>query len=252
MWPDARHRTAALIRHNVILMVREPGPLASRMTLPLVFLILLHPLYEQAQGRGHGVAQAVIATLVTFSLLALSIVGGSLLSERIWHTWERLRATAAHPVEILLGKAVPAITALLAQQAVVIGFGVAALGLTVGSVPLLVVALLAWTITLVSLGAAIGLIARSMSAMSACYDIGGMILSSLGGALVPLAAMPVWVRHVAPASPGYWAVSALTAAFRGDPGRTFTASAVLLGFALAAGLAAAIRASHGWGRSAAL
>jgi ABC-2 type transport system permease protein len=250
MSPEARRRTAALIRHNFMLMAREPGPLASRMTLPLVFLILLHPLYER--GQGHGVAQAAIATLVTFSLLALSIVGGSILTERAWHTWERLRVTAAHPVELLLGKAVPVTAALLVQQAVIIGFAAAALGLTISSAPLLVIALLAWTLTLIGLGAAIGLIARSMSAMSACYDIGGMILSSLGGALVPLAAMPAWVRHLAPASPGYWAVSALTGAFRGDAGRTFTASAMLLGFAFAAGLAAAIQTSRGQGRSALL
>lgn len=104
---EAAGRTTALIRHNTILLMREPGPLASRMTLPLVFLILLHPLYQAAQGQRGGIAQAVIATLVTFSLLALSIVGGSIISDRIWHTWERVRATAARPLELLTGKAVP-------------------------------------------------------------------------------------------------------------------------------------------------
>src|SRR5258708_21459330 len=79
-----------------------------------------------------------------------------------------------------------------------------------------------------------------------------MILSSLGGALVPLTVMPLWIRHVAPASPGYWAVTALEAALRDNAGRTFAASGGLLGFALAACLVAALRASRGWGRSAPL
>src|SRR5258708_7151547 len=83
MLHEAAHRTGALIRHNTLLMLREPGPLASRMILPLAFLILLHPLYEQAQGAGRGVAQAVLATLVTFSMLAMSIVGSPLLTDRI-------------------------------------------------------------------------------------------------------------------------------------------------------------------------
>jgi len=142
--------------------------------------------------------------------------------------------------------------ALLAQQAVVIVFGATALGLPVPRVPLLCVVVLAWTLTLVSVGAMLGLLASSLSALSACYDIGAMILSSLGGALVPLAVMPGWVRHIAPASPGYWAVSALAAALRGSPGRALTASAVLVSFAAGAALFAAARASRSWGRSARL
>jgi ABC-2 type transport system ATP-binding protein len=44
---EAIHRTAALIRQNTMLILREPGPLASRMILPLAFLLLLHPLISR-------------------------------------------------------------------------------------------------------------------------------------------------------------------------------------------------------------
>lgn len=249
---EAVLRTGALIRHNLMQIRREPGPLASRLVIPLAFLILLHPLYEQAQPGQRGVAQAVIASLVTFSLLAMSLSGSSFLSERIWHTWERLRATAAGPAELLIGKTVPVMAALILQQALVIGFAVAVLGLTVTGLPALAVAVLAWTLALVGIGAAVGLLARSLTALSACFDIGAMILSSLGGALVPLAALPAWIRHIAPVSPGYWAVSALQAALRGDTSRALLASAVLLAFAACTGMVAAIRVRRGWGRSASL
>jgi ABC-2 type transport system permease protein len=246
------HRTGAVVRHNTLLMLREPGPLASRLIMPVVFLALLHPLYQAAQGRAAGAAQAVIATLVTFSLLALSIAGGSILTERIWHTWERIRMTAVRPSELLAGKAVPVLAALLAQQAVIICFGVAVLGLGVAGPGLLAAALLTWTLALLAMGTAIGVLARSFSELSVIHDIGGMILSSLGGALVPLAAMPAWIRHAAPASPGYWAVSALTAALHGDGGGTLRACAVLGGFALAFGLLATLRLSRGAARLAAM
>jgi ABC-2 type transport system permease protein len=249
-WHATLARTGAIIRHNTILLLREPGPLAGRLIMPLIFLTLLHPLYEAAQGHGAGIGQAVIATLVTFSLLALSIVGGSILVERVWHTWERIRATAVRPAELLAGKAVPAMAALLAQQALIVGFGMAVLGLRVTDPLLLAVAAGAWTLALLSMGAAIGVLARSMSELSVIYDIGGMILSSLGGALVPLSVMPGWVRHVAPASPGYWAVSALKAALSGNGAGTLRASAVLVGFALGFGVLAAVRAGRGSVRSA--
>jgi ABC-2 type transport system permease protein len=246
---EAAGRTAALIRVNTVLLLRDPGALISRMILPLAFLVLLHPLYEAAQGRSGGIAQAVIATLVTFSLLALSIVGGAILTDRMGHTWERVRATAARPAEALAGKALPILAALLAQQVLIVGFGGLVLGLRVTAVPLLGLALLAWTLTLLGLGALIGVLARSLSELSASYDIGAMILSSLGGALVPLTAMPQWIRDVAPASPGYWAVAALRGALADDASRTLLACAVLAGFAGAAGLAAVARTSRGGGRS---
>jgi ABC-2 type transport system permease protein len=100
------------------------------------------------------------------------------------------------------------------------------------------------------MGSALGVVARSPSEMSLGYDIGGMILSSLGGALVPLSAMPDWMRHVAPASPGYWAVSALRAALHGEGAGTVRACAVLIGFAVAFALVAALRAGRSAARSA--
>lgn len=252
MLRDPWHRIGALVRHSTMLMAREPGPLATRMILPLGFLLLLHPLYERAQHGNQGVTQAVIAALVTFSLMAMSIAGSSILTERIWRTWERIKATATHPAEQLVGKAVPVMGALLLQQSIVLVFGMAVLGLAVAGLPLLGLVVLAWSATITGMGAALGLTVRSLSALSACYDIGGMILSSLGGALVPLAAMPLWIRHLAPASPGYWAVSALEAAVRGDASRTFGACAVMLAFAAAACLVAVVRIGSTWGRSSRL
>ncbi len=250
--PESAARVAALVRHNTVLLLREPGPLASRMILPLAFVSLLRPLYEAAQGRPAGTAQAVTGTLVTFSLLALGIVGGAVLGERVWHTWERLRTTAAHPVELLLGKAVPVMATMLAQQCVVVLFGAAVFGMRLAHPLLLAAVLFSWTATLLALGTMTGVLVRSQGELSAAYDIGGMLLSSLGGALVPLAALPLWVRHAAPASPGYWAVGALHAALAGDGGRTVRCCAVLGCWAVAAGGAAAVRISRGWGRSAKL
>jgi ABC-2 type transport system permease protein len=234
-------RTGALARHNLMLMLREPGPLLSRLILPLVFITLLRPLYVGAQGRTAGTEQAVVATLVTFSLLALSIVGSAILTERLGRTWDRLRATSIHPMEMLLGKAVPVFAALLTQQLVIIGFGACVLGLRVAHPILLLGVLLCWSCTLLGLGALVGVVVRSMGELSASYDIGGMLLSSLGGALVPLSALPHWVAGVAPISPGYWAVRGLHAALAGDTHTAAAACGVLLGLALGCSALASVR-----------
>ncbi|MHC3474200.1 ABC transporter permease [Streptomyces sp. 7R007] len=236
---DSAARLGVVIRHNTLLMLREPGPLLSRMILPLAFLTLLRPLYVAAQGRTAGTEQAVVGTLVTFSLLALSISGNAILAERLGRTWDRLRATSLHPAALLLGKAIPVFTALLAQQLLILGFGVLTLGLKVPHPLLLLSVLLTWSCTLLGLGALTGVLVRTMGELSAAYDIGGMLLSSAGGALVPLAALPPWVAHVAPASPGYWAVHGLHAALAGDLPAVTESCGTLLG----AGLACAALAS---------
>lgn len=216
---ESATRLSVLIRHNALLMLREPGPLLSRMVLPLVFMTLLRPLYLSAQGRAAGTEQAVVGTLVTFSLLALSISGNAILSERLGRTWDRLRGTPLHPAELLLSKAVPVLTALLAQQLLIVGFGVCVFGLRVPHPFLLLGVLLSWCCTLLGLGALLGVLVRSMGELSAAYDIGGMLLSSVGGALVPLAVLPAWVADVAPVSPATGPRTACGPLSRGTPTR---------------------------------
>ncbi|MGW0965024.1 ABC transporter permease [Streptomyces sp. NPDC002516] len=249
---ESAARLGVLVRHNVLLMAREPGPVLSRMILPLVFITLLRPLYLAGQSRTAGTEQAVVGTLVTFSLLALSLCGGAILTERLGRTWDRLRGTTLRPAELLVGKAVPAFVALLAQQFLIVGFAVCAFGLRVPHPFLLLGVLLSWSCTLLGLGALFGVLVGSLGALSAAFDIGGMLLSSVGGALVPLAALPVWVSDVAPASPGYWAVHGIRAALSGDTSTAAEACGTLLGVALVCGSVASVRLRGRSGRLVAL
>jgi ABC-2 type transport system permease protein len=144
---DRLTRLSALVRLNVILMLREPGALVSRLAMPVVLIVLLRPLYVAAStGRDSvdGTTQAVTGMSVMFSLLALALVGSGILRERAWHTWDRLRASGATPLEMFVGKAVRALAFLVAQQVIVVAVGILGLGLTVRDAGLLAVVLLMW------------------------------------------------------------------------------------------------------------
>jgi ABC-2 type transport system permease protein len=249
---DSLLRTRALVRLNTILLLREPGPLASRLLMPLVAVVVFEPLYRAAMPAADGVGQAVTGMLVLFSLLALSIVGTSIMTERSWHTWDRLRTTPLAAAELLVGKAVPVLCMLCAQQAVVLGFGVLVLHMRVADLGLLAVAVAVWSVTLLCVGAALGTVLRSQTEFAAVQDIGSFVCTSLGGALVPITAMPGWARRLAPASPAYWAMSALHGAVTGQAGQVAWSVLVLLAVAAVAGLVAAWRVNRGWGRSALL
>ncbi len=246
---DSLSRIAALIRHNAIMLLREPGPLISRTVMPLGFDIILRPLDVATQGAARGTEQAVTGSVVMFSLLAAYIVGSGILTERIWGTWGRMRATVVHPVELLAGKAIPALVALAVQQFIVLGFGVLVQGMSVAEPLLLVVAVLAWTLALLGIGAMLGVLSRTISEMSAAFDIGGIALSGLGGTVVPLSVLPHWVRATAPISPGYWALAAMRGAIQGSTTGTLTASLALVAFAAGAGAVAWLGIVRGVARS---
>lgn len=147
---------------------------------------------------------------------------------------------------------VPALTALLAQQLLIVGFGVTAFGLRVPHPFLLLGVLVSWSCALLGLGALLGVLVRSMGELSACYDIGGMLLSSVGGALVPLSVLPAWVADVAPLSPGYWAAHGLRAALAGDTATATTACGTLFGVAAVCAILASVRLQGRGGRVVAL
>jgi ABC-2 type transport system permease protein len=250
--PDAGHRMTSLVRHNTTLMLREPGPVITRLIQPIVLITLMHPLYAAAladEGAQAGTVQVVTGMLVMFSLLALSVVGTGIMTERSWRTWDRLRATQARAVELLGAKAIPAFMLLIVLQAELIGFGVAAFGLRVHEPALLTVAVTSWAFALLGLGMALGAMLRSQSELNVAYDIGGLVFSALGGALIPAAELPGWARTVAPVSPGYWAMGALRSALNGQVVGTLRDAGVLTGVAVVAGALAAWRMSRSAARS---
>ena len=60
--PEPGYRLTALVRHNAMLMAREPGPVISRLVQPLVLIVLMHPLYAAAlaaEGPQAGTVQVI-------------------------------------------------------------------------------------------------------------------------------------------------------------------------------------------------
>jgi ABC-2 type transport system permease protein len=86
---------------------------------------------------------------------------------------------------------------------------------------------------------------RSHSQLAVLTSLGAIALSTLGGALLPISLMPAIAQHVAPASPGYWAISMLKAAIRGDAAATLGPAAALGAIAVGAGTTACLRLRRG-------
>ena len=129
--PRRSSRFAAQVRHEVVLIARDPGPLIGYTLMPLLLIVVLKPMLGALGGAGRlgGAALAASAMAVMFALFALKTVGALLLDERTWHTWERLRSSPAPFGEILAAKALPLFCAVVVQQAILFRFAAAVYGL---------------------------------------------------------------------------------------------------------------------------
>ena len=241
-------RITAIARHNVLLRLRDPGQAISYLALPMILMIVLKPLYERAVPG--GATQIVTGLLVMFSVFAVGIAGSTILAERQWHTWDRLRQTKASSAEIMAGKVAPIYLLMLVQQTVLLGYGCAVIGMPLPkSWGLIALAIAVWAFTLLSIGAALATIARSLSELGVISDVGAMVLSSMAGALVPLSILPAWVQGAAHFSPGYYALEMVQAAIAGDGAEVLLQALILLAIGVAALGYAIYRLARGWGRT---
>lgn len=238
------YRLAILTRHNLLLRLRDPSHLISYLVMPMVLMLVFKPLYGEA-------VQPVTGLLVMFSVLSMADVATATLTERVWHTWDRLRVTRARVFEMVLGKALPVFAILLVQQALLLVYGTAVVGMRpAGPLWPIALAVFAWCFALLGLGTAVAAVVRSHGELSAVCNIGALAVSALGGALVPVAMMPGWAQAIAPFSPGYWATTMLQSAVRGQAAPA--AAAILISLGLATGTFACWRLKRGWGRSSVL
>lgn len=245
---ESLYRIGAIARHNVTIRLRDPGQMISYLVMPMVLMVVLKPLYIRAV-RG-GTVQVVTGLLVMFSVFAIAIAGSSILAERQWHTWDRLRQTRASATEMLIGKILPIFVIMLLQQSLLFAYGCAVIGVPVpANLGWVALAIVVWAFALLAMGAALATIARSLGELGVISDVGALVLSSLGGALVPLSILPEWARWLAHVSPGYYALSMLQAAVRSDAGAVLRPAAVLLGLGLVSGAFAVRRLARGWGRT---
>ncbi|MEW9549082.1 ABC transporter permease [Nonomuraea sp. NPDC050783] len=239
---ESLHRIAVLAGHNALLRRRDPAHLISYLVMPMVLM----PVFQAMVGDATQVATGL---LVMFSILSMADVANATLAERVWHTWDRLRATGARVPEIMAGKALPVLAVLALQQAVLLAYGVAVLGLRPPWPPWpLVLAVAVWCFALLGMGTAIAGMVRSQGELSTVCNLAALSVSALGGALVPYALMPGWARSIAPVSPGYWATTMMQAGVRGDAAGVAGPAAVLLGVGAATLALAWWRAARGWGR----
>lgn len=205
-------RLRVVIAHELRLAFRDWSPIAVMLVFPVISMAFLKPAFApalvQAGHRGaNGAEQVVPGQAVIAAFFVVSLVTFSFFSEYGGNTWDRLRASRAASIEIVLGKTLPRIAMTVAQFVVVIGAGIVLFDLNIrGSVAALVPLVVAFSICLAFLGVAAVALCRTAQQANAFSIVGMVLFGAIGGALVPFDVLPEWAKTIAPATPTYWAM----------------------------------------------
>jgi ABC-2 type transport system permease protein len=144
---------------------------------------------------------------VGFAAFGVGYAGFTFFRDHGWGTWDRLRATPASSVDIMVGKVLPTVGVTFVQLALLFALGGPLFGMTVaGSWLALGMLIAVVALTLSAFGMLVTAVARTMNQLNAIGSVGGMAMAMLGGAWVPVATMPGWAQVIAPALPTYWAM----------------------------------------------
>ncbi len=187
-------RLAAEVRHQSVLIARDPGPLIGYTVMGLLLITATRPLCAALSHRGmgpgeSGIDRATAGMAVMFSLFALKVGAAQLLNERTWRTGTGCEP--ARPASARSSSASPcrSLVAVALQQALLFGFAAVVFGLRPRACWWALAACgLAWSGCVLFLGVGASTLARSPAQLSAAGDVFALLTTVLGDALVPVVA----------------------------------------------------------------
>lgn len=250
-------RSLAIAAIDARILLRDPSPVIVMVVIPLVFIPFFIPgaqaqLASAGYASATGVEYAVPGLAVLFALLCVQQVVTAFFRDRQWGTWQRLQTTPVTPDALLLGKSVTAFGGQLLQLIAVLVGGAVLFGFhPTGSIPALALALVVFSAAMIAFGLLLVSIARSLDIALVIGNVVAMLMAGVGGAFGPVTALPEWIQAIAPASPAYWALHAMTsitltgAGFFEVVGDLLALTAFVAGFGLLALTTLALRARKG-------
>lgn len=194
---------------------------------------------QPVEQRHNGPSNAFAFTLPQGAVWGLvgcaATFAVSLVTERTRGTLVRLQMAPLSRMQVLGGKALACFLAALLVQVMVFTVGAVLFKVRPGSAALLAAAVLSACVAFVGIMMLLSVLGRTEQAAGGSAWAVMLMLSMIGGGMVPLFAMPRWMAQLSDASPVKWAILAMEGAIW----RGFTPAEMVLpcGILLAVGAA---------------
>ncbi len=162
---------------------------------------------EDDVERNVGLIQAVAGTAIMMLLFSIAGIGGGLLDEKDAGTLKRLLYSPLKPTDILFGKMGASLALSILQLVMMFVFAWLAFGLPIlKDIPSLILMILATAFAVSSFGIFLVSIAKSRQQLNGFSTIIIMLMSAIGGSMVPIFIMPAIMQKIAVVSINYWGI----------------------------------------------
>jgi len=189
------------------LMNSDQGGMNAMMGENNVGLQMTSVIKEDAKKGNLGLIQAVAGTAIMMLLFSIAGIGGGLLDEKEAGTLKRLLYSPVKPTDVLFGKMLAALVISMLQLTIMFVFSWMVFGLPIfKDVTSLILMIITTAFAVSSFGIFLVSIAKSRQQLQGYSTIIIMLMSAIGGSMIPLFVMPEIMQQIAVVSVNYWGI----------------------------------------------
>ncbi|WP_282014592.1 ABC transporter permease [Marinifilum flexuosum] len=179
----------------------EQSEIEENSELPMTALV------GEKKNGNLGLVQAIAGIAIMMLLFSVSASGASLLKEKEDGTFRRLLIAPVSPSGILYGKMLSTLFMAVLQLSVMFLYSWLVLGLDIFiNLPALILMILCAAIACSSFGIFMASVCKSRKQVESLSTLIILVISAIGGSMMPLFFMPAIMKKLAVISVNYWAM----------------------------------------------
>ncbi len=169
--------------------------------------IKMTKLVKSSNDNQLGLVQAVAGTAVMMLLFSVVGIGMGLLDEKQEGTLKRLLYSPMNPLNILFGKMLSANIISILQLVVMFLFAGVVFGLNIGAhLPGMLITIVATAFACSAFGVLLASFAKNRQQVQGLSTLIILVMSAIGGSMMPLFLMPAFMQKLAVISVNYWSI----------------------------------------------
>jgi ABC-2 type transport system permease protein len=203
-----------LIKKDLKLFFSNKQDMLLTFALPIIFITLFAYVFRETNNSEEGdlvsLVHAVAGTSVFMLLFSVAGIGGSLLDEKQEGMLKKLLCSPIPPDYILFGKLVFANIISIIQLIVMFIYAWLVFGLDIiHHLPSLILMIFAIAFACTGLGVVLASFAKTRQQVQGFSSIIILVMSGIGGSMIPIFVMPEIMQKIAVFTVNYWGIQGI-------------------------------------------
>ena len=200
-----------LVKKDLKLFFSNRRDILLTFAVPIILITLFALVFggigKNSRDNLPGLTHSVSGTSIMMLLFSVAAIGASLLDEKQEGMLKKLLSSPMHPNNILLGKMVYANIISFSQLLIMFIYVWMVFGLDImHHIPSLLLMIIAIAYACSGFGVFLASFANSRQQVQGYSTIIIMIMSAIGGSMIPVPVMPEFMQKISVISVNYWGI----------------------------------------------